>query len=125
MNLLEATANGAGTALVDGYELPIPRDAAALATTGRVTVGIRPEAWRLAVEGEEGYPVSVTVTEELGADAYLYATPAASGAESVLHQVVARVPGRLALQKGETVRLVPDPALVAVFDPLTGVRLSA
>ena len=125
MNLLDASTNGSGHARIDGYQVPLPRSAVARASTGKVTLGIRPESWRLAREGEDGYPVTVTVTEELGADAYLYATPAAAGADTLLHQVVARVPGRLGLQKGEVVRLVPDPAQVALFDPGSGVRLSA
>ncbi|WP_110239612.1 ABC transporter ATP-binding protein [Nocardioides gilvus] len=124
MNLLAATTTGDGTAVVDDFELPIDREAAAKAQ-GDITIGIRPENWRLASDGEDGYPVTVTVTEELGADAYLYATPAAPGAETLLHQVVARIPGRLPLKKGEVVRLVPDHDKVAVFDSVTGARLSA
>ena len=123
MNLMSGTPSSGGVQ-VDGYEFAVERGVASRAG-GAVTIGVRPEAWRLAAPGEDGYPVTVTVTEELGADAYLYATPAAAGAETVLHQVVARIPGRLPLRKGETVRLVPDPGRVAVFDSASGHRLSA
>ena len=43
---------------------------------GSVTLGIRPESWRVAGAVRAGYPVTVAVVEDLGADAYLYATPA-------------------------------------------------
>ncbi len=39
--------------------------------------------------------------------------------------MVARVTSRLGLQKGEVVRLVPNPAQMVLFDPGTGIRLSA
>jgi multiple sugar transport system ATP-binding protein len=125
MNLLSGSTFGAGIAVVDGHEFPISPEAAAAATSDQVTIGIRPEAWRVAADGETGFPVQVTVVEELGADAYLYATPVATGSINLLHQVVVRIPGRLPLRKGETVRLVADPARIAVFDTATGVRLSA
>ena len=50
--------------------------------SGSVTLGIRPESWRVAGGGEAGYPVTVAVVEELGADAYVYATPAVDVAAS-------------------------------------------
>ncbi|GGD05442.1 ABC transporter ATP-binding protein [Nocardioides daphniae] len=123
MNLMSGRPTATGVE-VDGFEFAVERETIARAS-GEVTIGVRPEAWRLAADGEPGYPVTVTVSEELGADAYLYATPAATGAETVLHQVVARVPGRMKLTKGETVRLVPTPGQVAVFDTASGERLSA
>ncbi|QCX26637.1 ABC transporter ATP-binding protein [Nocardioides jishulii] len=123
MNLLEGRPTLGGVE-VDGFEFAVEREAIARAE-GEVTIGVRPEDWRLATDGEVGYPVTVTVSEELGADAYLYATPAAAGAETVLHQVVARIPGRMKLAKGETVRLVPTPGQVSVFDTASGERLSA
>ncbi|MGN0064467.1 MAG: ABC transporter ATP-binding protein [Nocardioides sp.] len=124
MNLISATTTGSGEAFVDGYAMPVDRSVAAK-SSGEITLGVRPEAWRVASEGEDGYPVTVSVVEELGADAYVYATPAVPGRDSVLHQIVARVPGRMPLAKGETVRLVPDHSRIAVFDTESGVRLSA
>ena len=72
------------------------RPAAAAASTGKVTLGIRPEAWRVAERRRAGYPVKVAVVEELGADSYLYGTPqdAAPDLEGgVLRQIIARVRG--------------------------------
>ena len=125
MNLLTAQLSGSGLATVDGHEMKLPGSVAA--ASGAVTLGIRPEGWRLARDGEDGYPVTVQVVEELGADGYLYATPAGVGVATppgeVVPQVVVRLEGRPPLQRGETVQLVADPAAVHVFDGETGLRL--
>ena len=140
MNLLTGTTAGDGVVVVDGVEIPVPRGSAASASSTAVTVGVRPEAWRLADAGETGYPVTVQVVEELGADAYLYATPRAlvpvgvgggspggvvpDRAESgVVPQLVARLDGRVGLRPRQEVQLVPDPAAVHLFDGETGLRL--
>jgi multiple sugar transport system ATP-binding protein len=128
MNLLRAKTAGDGTAVVDGFTLPIDRATAAKAP-GEITLGVRPESWRIAGEGEAGYPVQVAVVEELGADAFLYATPAepaphAAGEGGMPQQIVARIDARMALAKGEVVRLTTAPEKVHVFDT-TGARLTA
>ncbi|TIC88419.1 sn-glycerol-3-phosphate ABC transporter ATP-binding protein UgpC [Nocardioides sp. GY 10113] len=136
MNLLSATTAGDGVALVDGHKFPIPRDVASSASSGELIVGVRPEAWRLAGEGEDGYPVTVLVVEELGADGFLYATPSGSSGDAVLGQhpgasdgevphVVARLEGRPDLRAGQEVRLVADPDALHVFDATSGRRLGA
>jgi len=125
MNLLEATTAGDGAANVDGYAFAIDRQAAA-ASTGKVTLGIRPESWRISDDGE-GYPVKVAVVEELGADSYLYGTPQDASPDlegGMIRQVIARVPGRGGLDRGTTVHLAVDPEHVHVFDTVTGDRLS-
>ena len=124
MNLLEAKTAGDGTAVADGYALPIDR-AAAARSTGAVTLGIRPEAWRLATGDEEGYPVRVAAVEELGAEAYVYATPDTDVSHDLLRQVVVRVEGRPDLPRGSQVRLTASPEKVHVFDTATGARLTA
>ena len=100
MNLVAGKTAGDGVAVVDGIEIPIDRTAAA-ASSGSVTLGIRPESWRVAAADASGYPVTVAVVEELGADAYVYATPAGVDAAGehlggLLPQVVARIEGRQA-----------------------------
>jgi multiple sugar transport system ATP-binding protein len=127
MNLLDATTAGGGTADCNGFAFAIDRSAAA-ASTGKVTLGIRPESWRIAANGEPGYPVKVAVVEELGADSYLYGTPqdAAPDLEGgVMRQVIARAPGRGGLERGEVVKLTVRPEDVHVFDTVTGDRLTA
>ncbi len=125
MNLLEATTPGDGTAEVDGFGFLIDREAGA-ASSGKVTLGIRPESWRLSDDGV-GYPVRVAVVEELGADSYLYGTPQDASPDlegGLIRQIIARVPGRGSLDRGQVVHLAVSPEDVHVFDTVTGARLT-
>jgi len=119
MNLLEGRADQGAVRFGD-YTAPVD-SAAASQMSGNVTVGVRPENWRLVGKGE-GLPVEVTVVEELGADAFVYGT---SGVEGTPHNVIVRVSGRTAPAKGETIYVTTDPSHVHVFDTDTGERLSA
>src|SRR4051812_31105120 len=119
MNLLPAVAGPDGARIGD-YRVPIDRTAAAR-SSGDITVGVRPEAWRVAGEGETGLPVTVSVIEELGADGFLYGTTEVDGA---VHDVVVRLDERRTVEKGATVHVTTDPARVHVFDTATGERLS-
>jgi multiple sugar transport system ATP-binding protein len=118
MNLLQAH-NVDGHAKLGEIEVPIDR-AAATKGHGDITVGVRPENWRLVNEGE-GIPVKVTVVEELGADAFVYGT---SGAEGTPDNVIIRIDARRNHHKGETLHVTTDPEHVHVFDTDTGQRLS-
>jgi multiple sugar transport system ATP-binding protein len=119
MNLIPATLADGGRADIAGYRIPLRLQNEA---KGReVTVGVRPESWRLVGEGEDGLPVKVNVIEELGADAYVYGTTSGEDARDV----VVRIDARRNHRKGETVRVAVDPDDVHVFDTETGERLSA
>ena len=118
MNLLRAH-NVDGHAKLGNVEVPIDRDAATKAG-GDITVGVRPETWRIVGEGE-GIAVKVTVVEELGADGFVYGT---SGEEGTPDQVVVRIDARRDHRKGETIYVTTDPQHVHVFDTETGERLS-
>ena len=120
MNLVSADVKD-GQASVGGFQMPIDRSAAGRSRNGQVMIGVRPENWRLVAEGE-GVPVTVSVVEELGADAYIYGTSEVSG---IPENVVVRIEARRAHQKGETVHVSTDPEHVHVFDADTGARLSA
>jgi len=120
MNLLEATAAD-GQARIGDYTVPVD-PAAAQRMQGRITVGVRPEAWRMVGDSEGGLPVKVTVVEDLGADAFVYGT---CGVEGTPANVIIRVSGRQHPQKGETMYVTTDPHNVHVFDTDTGERLSA
>ncbi len=120
MNLLSAKP-GDGGAKIGEYVVPIDREASSK-MKGDITVGVRPESWRMVGEGEGGLPVKVTVVEELGADAYIYGT---SDVEGVPGEVIIRIGARRSHQKGETVYVTTDPEHVHVFDTESGARLSA
>ena len=119
MNLLEATAHE-GQAKVGEYLVPVDA-AASTRMQGNITVGVRPEAWRLVSENEGGLPVRVTVVEELGADAFVYGS---SGVEGAPNNIIVRVSARDSVHKGETIHVTTDPHSVHVFDTDTGERLS-
>jgi multiple sugar transport system ATP-binding protein len=105
--------------LIGGHEIPVDRAAAGRAT-GPITIGVRPEAWRVVGEGQ-GLPVTVLVIEELGSDAYVYGT---CDVEGTPEQVVVRVEARRSLEKGSTIHVTTDPQHVHVFDTETGANLS-
>ncbi len=119
MNLLEAVA-AEGQAKVGDYLVPVD-EAASKRMKGRITVGVRPEAWRLVSAEDNGMPVRVTVVEELGADAFVYGT---SGVEGTPSNIIVRVTGRDHVRKGETIHVTTDPHHVHVFDTDSGDRLS-
>jgi len=119
MNLLSAKATEGG-AQIGGYVVPIDRGAKSKAT-GDITVGVRPENWRIVGEQDGGLPIRVTVIEELGADSYLYGT---SDVEGTPQTIVVRMEARRDVQKGSTVHVSTDPAHVHVFETDSGRRLS-
>jgi multiple sugar transport system ATP-binding protein len=119
MNLLEAHAKD-GQAQVGQYLVPVD-PTASRKMQGDITVGVRPEAWRLVSENEGGLPVRVTVVEELGSDAFVYGT---SGIEGAPNNIIVRVSGRDSVHKGDTIHVTTDPQHVHVFDTESGARLS-
>jgi multiple sugar transport system ATP-binding protein len=121
MNLLEGVAAEDGTVKVGGYNVPVD-PTAEKKMSGKVTVGVRPENWRLVTAEEGGLPVKVTVVEELGADSYVYGT---SGVEGTPHDIIVRVSGRRTMGKGDEIYVTTDPNNVHVFDTESGERLSA
>jgi multiple sugar transport system ATP-binding protein len=119
MNLMEGVAADGGVK-IGGYEVPVD-PAAERKMSGNVTVGVRPENWRLVTAEDGGLPVRVTVVEELGADSFVYGTCDVEGTPA---NVIVRVSGRHHPQKGETLYVTTDPQHVHVFDTESGERLS-
>ena len=118
MNLLEGKAAD-GEVKFGDYAVPVD-PTAAKKMSGNVTVGVRPENWRVVSEGE-GLPVKVTVVEELGADAYVYGS---NDVEGVPNNIIVRTQGRQTPAKGETIWVTTDTSHVHVFDTESGDRLS-
>ncbi len=119
MNLVAAQADN-GLASIGGYKVPVD-EGAKKKMEGNITIGVRPEAWRLVSADEGGLPVKVTVVEELGADAFVYGT---SDVEGLPNTIIVRIQGRRAHNKGDIIHLTTDPSSVHVFDTDSGLRLS-
>jgi multiple sugar transport system ATP-binding protein len=121
MNLLHARSRD-GQAQIGDYLVPVdPAASQQLGQHDRITVGVRPEAWRVVPDGEGGLPVDVTVVEELGADSFVYGTCDVEGTPG---SVIIRVSDRGSVHKGDRVYVTTDPRSVHVFDTESGARLS-
>ncbi len=119
MNLIEATAHE-GKAKIGDYHVPV--DAASeRKMKGEITIGVRPEAWRLVSAAEGGLPINVTVVEELGADGFVYGT---SEVEGTPESLIVRVSVRDSVKKGDVIHVTTDPSNVHVFDTKSGERIS-
>ncbi len=119
MNLMTATAID-GHAKVGDHLLPIER-AAATQATGPITIGVRPEHWRVDPSGD-GLPMRVTVVEELGSDAFAHGTCDVAGTPST---VTIRAESGGAINPGQLIAVRADPRHVHVFDTESGARLSS
>ncbi len=119
MNLLEAEVVDGG-AKVGSYTIPVERAVMAGAGSDKtLTIGVRPEAFKVA---DEGLPVKVVVVEELGADAYLYGTAEHNDQHQ---QIVARIDARMPVEKGSTIHLAAVPDKLHLFSTSTEDRLTA
>ena len=143
MNLVEAEIED-GRLRFGGYEIPLPTQQ--IQPSGRVTAGIRPEAFEDGAFADPSLPridVKVEVVEELGADTHVLfsvAAPrvdvsevaAATGEEdaAVLAAVegslfTARVDPGTSATPGTSLRLAVDPSRFHYFDSETGLRLES
>jgi multiple sugar transport system ATP-binding protein len=119
MNLIEAQAVD-GKARIGRYDVPVD-PASEQKMSGNITVGVRPEAWRLVSAEDGGLPIDVTVVEELGADGFVYGTCDVEGTPA---QVIVRVTARGTVKPGDRIHVTTDPRQVHVFDTETGERIS-
>ena len=135
MNLVEARLDG-DEVVFGSNRLPLNAARRPAARDGRVVLGIRPEAFEEASLARPGLPTleaTVTVVEELGADAHVFfpvdAAPArdakasAGQAEPLAGEgtlFTARVEPETTIRVGDRLRLAVEPARFHFFDPETG-----
>ncbi|MEV8638120.1 sn-glycerol-3-phosphate ABC transporter ATP-binding protein UgpC [Streptosporangium sp. NPDC051023] len=131
MNLAEYRVEGED-AVLGGTRVRLARETLdALKKEGgdRVVLGFRPEAVDLVADtavdaGLSSFPVTVTVVEELGSDAFLYGQYADEAHPALLEQtVIARVDPNAPPAKGDRVRLRIVPGKERLFSAITGRRL--
>jgi multiple sugar transport system ATP-binding protein len=119
MNLLEASVSDAG-ATYGTMTVPLTPAQRRALQGAAVTLGVRPEDWR--IDGAGGLELQVAVVEELGSEAFLYGTDPSRDVVTD-KPIVARVEGLSGTRAGDTVHLVPRAERVHVFDAGTGARL--
>jgi ABC-type sugar transport system ATPase subunit len=81
---------------------------------GAITVGLRPENWKVSREG--GWPATLERLERSGADSFLHLKAGAT-------MIVARVDGRSRPKTGETLLVSPELEHAHFFDAVTQARL--
>ncbi len=124
MNLIPGRLTSSGGE-VNGHSITLPVTAADRSgQDGPVTLGVRPEAFRVA-DGNEGIPVKVTLVEELGADAFVYgkSDDGTGGGIDAGTDITVRVEARRHFEKGKTIMVTADPKDIHVFDTGSGERV--
>ncbi len=114
------------TTPVDGPDLALPRETVAAARSegcDTVTVGFRPESLE-RVGPADGFEATVDVVEELGSDAYCYASLPGGRAGYGEVDVIARVDPRTPPAPGERIHLRVRPGEHHVFSSATGERVT-
>ncbi len=124
MNLRTAALND-GAATLAGSTIGLSTSALSAArgaNLNEVVIGLRPEATSLATDAQSAtLPLTVTLVEELGADAYVYGQLESDGAHE--KPWVLRCDSRSVPTIGERVRIAVDTETAHLFNPATGVRL--
>ncbi len=140
MNLVEAELDG-DHVVVGAHRIPLAAGRRPATASGRVVLGIRPEAFEDGAFAARDLPtldVTVTVLEELGSDAHVFfrvdARPAGAGVVTAADEdaalvveegalLTARVDPRTAARVGEQLTLALDPLRLHFFDAATGASL--
>ncbi len=120
MNLFQLPASADGTFSLGGHNISISRAELTELAGDTITIGVRPENWRLAGDSL-GISATVELVEELGSDAFVHATVAQDKGKPVV--LIARVDPASPPAKGSSLWLAPE-GPVHTFDTQTGRRLS-
>ena len=102
MNIIEGKVVEGGVDL-NGYVVPVAREALDKATSDRVLIGVRPEDLHLS---DHGLEMTITLVEELGSDTYVYGT--FRNADGGMVDLIARARGFAAPTIGSIVRVNPE-----------------
>ncbi|WP_275586614.1 ABC transporter ATP-binding protein [Arcanobacterium phocisimile] len=93
----------------------------------RITVGLRPEAWRLVRPSEPGLDVHVDLVEQLGAESFMYATVAQHNTRRIdfcsvvdNNRIAVHLERNQRVGVNDVVRIAPATAEVLYFDVVTG-----
>jgi multiple sugar transport system ATP-binding protein len=123
MNLLDAMIVENGVQ-IGRTVVSLPRTFAQAVGKGPVTVGLRPEAFDIAGEGD-GIQVVVKLVEELGAEAYIYGqmTDQVGAEMSVSPEIVVRVAATVVVKSGDRITLHVKDDSMLLFDAESGLRI--
>jgi ABC-type sugar transport system ATPase subunit len=105
--LVKGSAGGVTVDVAGLAELDLPFDGAALATGQEMMLGVRPEHVKL--ETTSAIRGSVTVSEHLGGESYLYCQVGE-------HRVVIHAPGQTGIHRGEDIAMSFPPEWTYLFD---------
>ena len=120
MNLLTAPHDGTSVVIGD-QRFQVPTEILQRASSAEVILGMRPEDLHLVGPNDSGLEMEIIMTEELGADAYIFGIP--KGFDT-LQPTIVRVDGRTPPMKGDIVHIAPNIDYLHVFDAETGLRLN-
>ncbi|WP_196260826.1 ABC transporter ATP-binding protein [Pelagibacterium limicola] len=121
MNFVEGTIGEVSgeTFTFTSPDLPamtLPRRTASLAAGQKVSVGVRPEDLIVSKGKGSGWPVTVSVAEQHGANSYIHCSRP-NGEPLLIHQ-----PGQSAVERGDILNVSPVPARWHLFDA-SGLRI--
>jgi multiple sugar transport system ATP-binding protein len=122
MNLVEGRVVDGG---IQTGPATIPVTRQDVGDSAEVTAGFRPESLEL-VGADEGFAAVVAVAEELGSDAYVYASFAGRESAAITegHDIVVRVDPRQTPRPGDTIHLRVRTGELHLFGTATGSRLN-
>lgn len=126
INLHEVTVSN-GAAVLSGYRVPIPREAATASLAGdegTVVLGFRPDAIEVVSQDQDALSVTVEVVEELGSGAYMFASLPGHHDVTEVGDIVGRVDPRAVPARGSVVTIRIRPDEIHLFSPSSGERLN-
>ena len=114
-NTTDGASDGMDVRLQGGETVKLPAVPSSRISAGApVCVGIRPEHIELV---EQGLPMKVTLTEQLGGNTVLYGSLGAPGtSDSVQQSLVVQVVGQSHYKRGDTLQVKFPAAACHVFD---------